>query len=136
MGIFLQLLCIWQESPFVFNNVRMNVIVKKIGQTLFPETFRPYVTFRMMTFFVVVLTLWNIGFSVLMKEQMSRLRAHYPGQQQLHSPYFMILYNIGALIGFSIIYATRGKPQYYQLRVICYGMLLGGVVGEVLGRLL
>jgi hypothetical protein len=48
----------------------------------------------------------------------------------------LILYNIGAVIGFSIIYATRGKPQYYQLRVICYGMLLGGVVGEVLGRLL
>jgi hypothetical protein len=47
-----------------------------------------------------------------------------------HSPYFLVLYNIAATIGFWIIYATRRQAQYYQLRVISYGILLGRVVGE------
>jgi hypothetical protein len=62
-----------QRRLFVFNNVGINVIVEKIGAALFPEKFRPYVTFRLMTIFVAVLALWNIGFGIAMKQQMARL---------------------------------------------------------------
>jgi|SRR5215469_5284739 len=117
----------------------MNSIADKIGQTLFPARFRSYITFRGMTLFVVVLALWNIGLSILMKDQFSQLRrteSWLRQNQLLHSPHFLVLYNIGVATGFWIIYATREKAQYYHLRVICYGMLLGGVTGELLHFLL
>ena len=115
----------------------MNVIVEKIGQVLFPERLRPYVSFRSMTAFVALLALWNIGVSMLMKDQMSRLiRTESWLHQQLHSPLFLLFYNIGVGVGLWVIYATRKRTEYYQLRVFCYTMLLGGLVGELLDRLL
>jgi hypothetical protein len=115
----------------------MHGLAEKVNQALFPERIRPYITFRLMTIFVVLGAVWNIGLSVLMKDRFSGFRhteswVHY----MLYSPYYSALYNLVVGIGFWIIYATRKKTEYYQLRVLCYGMLLGGVAGEVLGRLL
>jgi lipoprotein signal peptidase len=114
----------------------MNVIVEKIGQVLFPERLRPYVSFRSMTAFVALLALWNIGVSILMKGQMSRLIRTESWLPQQYSPYFFLFYNIGVGVGLWAIYATRKRTEYYQLRVFCYTMLLGGLVGELLDRLL
>jgi hypothetical protein len=121
----------------LFNNMRMNVTAEKISQAIVPERLRPYVTFRLMSVFVAVLAIWNIGFSILMRPQMSRFgELIRDSHQPLHSPYFLLPYNIGVAIGFWFIYEMREKTEYYQLRVLCYGMLLGGVVGEVLSFLL
>jgi hypothetical protein len=115
----------------------MSLIAEKVGQALLPERFRPYVTFRLMTVFVAVLAVWNIAFSIFMKPDLSRFDGQIlVSHQLLHSPFFLVLYNVGVAIGFWLIYATRQKAEYYRLRVFCYGMLLGGVVGEVLGLLL
>lgn len=116
--------------------MRMNPIVEKIGEVLFPERLRPYVTFRLMTVFVAVLVIWNVALSTFMKPQLSRLDEQFRGfHQATHSPSFLVPYNIAVAIGFWVIYASREKAEYYQLRVLCYGMLLGGVVGEVLSLL-
>lgn len=120
------------QIPTTPNSVRMTVSAEKIGEALFPKGLRAYVTFRLVTGFVAVLTVWNIVFGLLVKGQLSQFHPQARGVQLLHSPYLLILYNIGIAIGFWAIYATRERTQYYRLRVICYGMLLAGVVGEVL----
>jgi hypothetical protein len=124
-------------SPFLFDNMRMNVTAEKVSEVLFPERLRPYVTFRLMTVLVAVLAIWNIAFSMFMKPQWPRLDGQIRTfHQALHSTYFLVPYNIGVAIGFWVVFATREKAEYYQLRVLCYGMLLGGVVGEALSLLL
>jgi lysylphosphatidylglycerol synthetase-like protein (DUF2156 family) len=116
----------------------MNAMAQKIGQVLLPERFRPYITFRLMSAFVAVLAIWNIAFVVLAKPQRSpQIAAQIRSSHQLfQSSYFLVLYNIGVAVGCWAIYASRQKAQYYQLRVLCYGMLLGGVAGEVLNFVL
>ncbi len=113
----------------------MNTPAEKISQAI-PERRRPYVTFRLATALVAALAVWNVAFSVFMKPQVSRFDGRHRGfHQLLQSPYFLVPYNIGIAVGFWIIYVTRGKTKYYHLRVYCYGMLLGGVVGELLSLL-
>lgn len=103
---------------------------------LFSERFRRYITFRAMTVFVGVWGIWNVGFSMFMKQSLSHLPRKEPWLGvQLHSPYFLVVYNLAVVVGFWIIYATRKRAEYYQHRVVWYGMLLGGIVGEVLYRM-
>src|SRR5205807_10643301 len=97
--------------------MRMNTTAEKISQRI-PERRKSYVTFRLATALVAVLAVWNFAFSVLMKPQMSRFDLEFRGfHQLLQSPYFLVPYNIGVAVGFWTIYVTRGKTEYYHLRV-------------------
>jgi hypothetical protein len=111
----------------------MNVTAEKISEAIVPPKLRPYVTFRLMTAFVAVLAIWNIAFFIFMKPQVTRFNGRDHGSHQLlRSPYFLLPYNIAVAIGFWFIFSTREKAGYYRLRVLCYGILLGSVVGEVI----
>ena len=111
--------------------------IEKIGQFLFPERFRRYLTFRVATVFVVILV--GVSFAL------SRLDESAPPPEitlrinrilsVVHSPAFLFLYNICLAIGFCSVFATRTKEKYYWLRVVFYGMLLGGLLGEILSFL-
>ena len=102
----------------------MSELAEKIGRALFPATSRRFLTFRWMTVFVVILALWNLVMSFLLKPQ--------PPPQWARVPVFLIPYNTAVVIGFVVIYLTRSKARYYAARAALYGMLLAGVVGELL----
>jgi peptidoglycan biosynthesis protein MviN/MurJ (putative lipid II flippase) len=110
----------------------MNRLTHAIGQFLFPDKTRKYSTFRTMTIFVAVLFVWSVVFGVLFRISTGALHArHRYGYQLLHSPLSLVIYNITLAIGFWAIYASRERREHYLVRVVLYGMLLGGVAGEV-----
>ena len=43
----------------------------------------------------------------------------------------LLIYNPLMLLGFWLIYSTRRKTEYYQLRLLFYAMLLTGVTVEL-----
>ncbi len=109
------------------HNLCMNQVAEKIGQLLFPERIRKYLTFRLMTIFVAFLAAWNLISSVLYKSELPR-----QADALTHSPALLVLDNAVLVVGFWLIYRTRGRNEYYWLRVIFYGMLLSGLAGEIL----
>ena len=48
------------------------------------------------------------------------------------NPAFLISYNVIISLGFWAVFATRHRAGYYRLRAYIYGMLLGGLAGELL----
>jgi hypothetical protein len=110
----------------------MSEILEKSGLKLFPQAVRRFLTFQWITVFVLV-----IGIPVLIFRLTARLPADAVArlQQQEHfvkSPLFLICYNsllMGALL---LVFVTRAKAQYYWLRVAGFGMILGGVMGQML----
>ena len=116
----------------------MNSPIERIGQHLFPEKIRRYLTFRLMTVFVVLLFLVNFALNVLNEPEpysdvalrLSKIRG------LVHLPIYLIFQNVGLALGFWLVYATREKKQYYWLRVVFYGMLIGGLLGEIVSFLL
>lgn len=114
----------------------MSNLAEKIGHALFHERSGRFFTFRWMTIFVAILFLWNVAISFVLKPvpQLPRQLAEWVNfwQVPLQSPVFLILYNTAVVIGFVVIYLTRSKARYYTARAAFYGMLLGGVAGELL----
>lgn len=104
----------------------MNELAEKIGRALVPEKSRRFLTFRRMTLFVAICVLWNLAMLFVLKPTPQSL------PQWARSSVFLILYNTAVVIGFLVIYLTRKKPRYYAARAVFYGMLLAGVVGELL----
>lgn len=111
--------------------LNMNGLTEKLDRLLFPERIKRYVTFSWATGFLAVLL---IGTSVLD-------RAIGPGpppeatakiDRLAHSPGFLTLHALVLAVGFWLIYWTREKKQYYRFRVLFYGMLLGGLIGEIM----
>ena len=111
---------------------RMSEIVEKTGLMLFPLTVRRFLTFQWIAVFVVV-----IGIPVLIFRLTARLPADAVArlQQQEHlvkSPLFLLCYNsllIGALL---LVFFTRAQTRYYWLRVVGFGLILGGAMGQLL----
>jgi len=117
--------------------LHMNSSIEKIGQFLFPEKIRRYLTFRLVTVFAVALFSVNFALSRLDKSAPSPELTFLINRilSVVHSPAFLFFYNVGLALGFWSVYATRTNEKYYWLRVACYGMLLGGLLGEILSFL-
>jgi hypothetical protein len=117
--------------------VQMHSSLEKIAEGLFPAKFRHYLTFRLMTAVVVVFMSINFALNILdepeQSSEISRLISRV--RSGAHSPAFLILENVFLALGFWLVFATREKKQYYWLGVIFYGMLLAGVLGEIVSFL-
>jgi hypothetical protein len=117
------------------NTFHMNRLLEKIDRSLFPEKFRNYITFRYATVFVAIVAIGSTALDMLSG------RPDLPPKslpqidwlsKLAHTPGFMALHTLILALGFWLIYATREKKQYYRFRVLFYGMLLGGLAGELL----
>ena len=113
----------------------MSPLIEKLDQLLFPEKLRPYITFRLVTVFVAVLAMGSLALDILNAPE-----APHETAAQIHklvlSPRFLMLQAFILAVGFWLIYRTREKKLYYRFRVFFYGMLLGGLAGEILDFLL
>ncbi|HEX4537263.1 MAG TPA: hypothetical protein VH140_09980 [Candidatus Acidoferrum sp.] len=114
----------------------MDSSIEKIGQFLFPEKIRRYVTFPLVPVFAVALFSVNFALSRLDKSApLPELTLRNRILSVVHSPAFLFFYYVALALGFWSVYATRTEEKYYQLRVGGYGMLLGGLLGEILSFL-
>jgi hypothetical protein len=116
----------------------MNRVIEKLDQSLFPEKLRRYITFRLATVFVLVVVFGSSVLDMLNgPESLPNAAKQIRWSPKLiYSPTVLILNALVSVFGFWLIYRTREKKQYYRFRVLFYGMLLGGLITEVLDSLL
>jgi hypothetical protein len=116
----------------------MDNLLHTLGQFLFPEKIRRYLTFRIITACAVILFLANFAINALNEPDPSSDAALRIEKMRalMHSPFHLFLINVALALGFWALYATRKKREYYWVRVVFYGMLLGGLLGELLSFLL
>ena len=110
----------------------MSEIVEKTGLMFFPQSLRRLLTFQWITVFTII-----IGIPALLLRLTVRLPVDTVArlQQQEHfvkSPLFLICYNILLIGELLLVLVTRARTQYYWLRVVGFGMILGGVMGQLL----
>jgi hypothetical protein len=108
----------------------MREIVVQIGETLFPLKLRPFLTFRSVTAFVLLLSVSSLILRLaarLSPEVIARMQQQ---EALVRSPLFLTLYNLLLLFGFWGVFATRRNPQYYWLRSLGFGMLLAAVIAQ------
>jgi hypothetical protein len=113
----------------------MNRVIEKLDQLLLPEKLRRHITFRLATLFVAVVTVGSLALDRLIGPG-SPPEATAQIRKLVHSPGFLTFHALVLALGFWLIYRTREKKQYYRFRVLFYGMLLGGLVGEIMDFLL
>jgi hypothetical protein len=115
-------------------SVHMNRLVEKLEQLAFPERIRPYFTFRWVTVFVAVIAVGSSALDPLnWPASTAKATVQIDRTPKLaNSPGFLILHALVLVLGFWLIYATRETKQYYRVRVLFYGMLLGGLVVQML----
>jgi hypothetical protein len=119
--------CAWQKGSGV------NRLPNAVVQFVFADKMRRYLTFRWMTIFVVVLLLWNVVFGVLFRKYAGPLPMRHRLEYDLLSSHlFLVIFNAALAVGFWLIYASRHRKEFYQVRVVTYAMLLGSVAGELL----
>jgi hypothetical protein len=112
----------------------MSPLVEKIDRLLFPEKLRRFITFRVATLFVVVVVVGSSASGILRGPGLP-LDAAEQIHKLAHSPGLLTLHALVLVVGSWLIYWTREKEQYYRLRVLFYGMLLGGLAAEILDLL-
>jgi hypothetical protein len=103
----------------------------KIYETLFPPRVRPYITFRWITVFVLVLLVWNVLFKLLIPLTPDMVAQFQAQARFFMRPVVLIPYDIAVLIAFWWIYASRRNQKHYPARVILYGMLLAAVGSQL-----
>jgi hypothetical protein len=110
----------------------MNEVIEKIGLRLFPEYTRRFLTFRLMTISVTSLGILTLIFRLTAKLPPEMVAVYRVQEQIIKSPPFLISYSFALVCGFWFVFSSRRKAQYYWLRVVVFGMLFAGAIGELL----
>ena len=99
-----------------------------IAGPFFPVQIRRFVTIRWMTAFVLFL------FVVVLFEKLLILMPAPPGFviRWLRSPLFLVPYDAVALPLMWLVIAAKPPSQYLYLRALIYGILLAGLLGQVM----
>jgi hypothetical protein len=110
----------------------MSEIVERVGLRLFPQAVRPFLTFQWMTVYAFILGIPALIVRLAVKLPADEVVRLQQGEHFVKSPLFLIGYNVllaGALL---LVFLTRAKAQYYWIRVVGFGMILGGIMGQLL----
>ncbi len=106
--------------------------MSKVGRVLFPPAVRPYITFKSVTVFLVVLYAVAFMLKKMLHIPVERLTVLRAEEQIFYSRAFLVIYNVALAIGFAAIYLTRRNSGIYFRRVVVYGLLLAAVMGELM----
>jgi len=109
----------------------MERFVDRLTDLLVPEYAWRYWTFRnaiVVCLFAAVATACVRAFARFPADYVARVESHNP----LHSPILATLYYIFVAAVLWLVYATRHRTTWYQLRVFVFAMFLaGGLIGLI-----
>ena len=90
-------------------------------------------TFQRMNIFVAAAFVLSLGFLLLVKaEFIASSPTHRAMRGVSWSPADWTVYNLAVAGAFAVVYRTRHAAKYYHYRAFVYGMLMGGVAGEMM----
>jgi hypothetical protein len=109
----------------------MAEFAERLTDLLIPPYARRYWTFRNATVVVLLVTVATACVHALAKfpaEYVARVEPH----NAFRSPLFIALYYVFVSVVLWLVYATRKRAKWYQLRVFVFAMFLaGGLIGLV-----
>jgi hypothetical protein len=114
----------------------MTELFRTVGNQLFSEKYRHHLSFRQMTIFVSGLHALALIVRLFAKLPPEMVATYSKAERIVYAPVFLLLFNAFVAAGFFFVYSTRRNERYYRLRVIAFGMLLSGLMGEMLILLL
>lgn len=109
----------------------MRNTLEMIGKALFPVRVRPFLTFRLITMFVLVLSVPSLILRMTARLPPETIARFQRQEALFRSPIFFALYNLLLLLGFWVVFETRRSQRYYWLRALGFGMLLAAVIGQL-----
>lgn len=85
-----------------------------------------------MTIFVIAIGVFDLVFKLAVKFPPDDIRHIQGVESVIKSPLFLLAYNVFLAAVSLAILLTRTKTRYYPVRVIAYGMVLAGLIGQLL----
>lgn len=104
----------------------------RLWRRLFPARFDRFLRFQWVTIFVISIGLFDLVFKLAVKLPSDAIHQMQVLENLIKSPAFLLGYNIFLTAGFLAIFFSRKKARYYPVRVIAFGMLFAGLVGQLL----
>jgi hypothetical protein len=103
-----------------------------LWRTLFPARLDRFLRFRWMTIFVISIGIFDLVFKLAVKLPANIIHQMDAFEGLIKSPLFFVVYNAFLIAGFLAIFLTRKETRYYPIRVIAFGMLFAGLIGQLL----
>ena len=85
-----------------------------------------------MAIFVISIGIFNFVFKLAVKLPPDVIHQTQGFERIIKAPLFLLGYNAFLSGGFLAIFLTRKETRYYPVRVIAFGMLLAGLIGQLL----
>jgi hypothetical protein len=89
-----------------------------------------------MAIFVISIGIFDLVFKLAVKLPPDIIHQMQGFEGLIKSPLFLLGYNAFLIAGFLAIFLTRKETPYYPVRVIAFGMLFAGLIGQLLVVLL
>lgn len=99
---------------------------------LFPARFERFLRFRWMIAFVALVGIFDLVLKLVIKLPPEALSLMQRRESLIRAPWFLICYNVILLLGLWTKYRTRYKLRFYPVRVVAFGVLLAGLLGQML----
>jgi hypothetical protein len=104
----------------------------RVWHALFPTRLEPFLRFSWIAALVAALGCVDFIFKLTVKLPPDMLATMQRQESVVRAPWFLVCYNVILLLGFSAIYRTRDKVRFYSMRVVAFGMLLAGLLAQIL----
>jgi hypothetical protein len=105
---------------------------RRLWRTFFPAHFDRFLRFQWVTIFVISIGVFDLIFKLALKLPPNVIDQMQGPEGIIKSPWFLLCYNVFLVAGFLAIFFTRTKARYYPVRVIAFGMLFAGLIGQLL----
>jgi hypothetical protein len=103
-----------------------------LWRALFPTRFDRFLRFQWMTIFISSIGVVDLVFRLVVKLPSNVIHQMQVSEGLIKSSWFLIGYNAFLIAGFLAVLLSRKKTRYYPVRVIAFGILFGGFIGQLL----
>jgi hypothetical protein len=104
----------------------------RLWRTFFPAHLDRFLRFQWVTIFVISIGVFDLIFKLAVKLPPNMVHQVQRPEGLIKAPLFLLGYNAFLVAGFLAIFLTRTKVRYYSVRVIVFGMLFAGLIGQLL----
>ena len=85
-----------------------------------------------MAIFVIAIGVFELVFKLTVKLPPKVIHQRQGPEGLIKAPLFLLGYNAFLAAGFLTVFLTRTKARYYPVRVIAFGVLFAGLIGQLL----
>jgi hypothetical protein len=104
----------------------------KLWRAFFPARLDRFLRFQWVTIFVICIGVSDLVLKLAVKLPPDVIHQILGPERLIKSPWFLLGYDVFLAAGFLTVFSTRNTTRYYPVRVIAFGMLFAGLIGQLL----